>query len=67
MTSESGRLLTEDEAAAYLRVRPRTLQRWRQLSRGPRYTRAGRRILYRMADLQEYLREQERGRPTTPE
>jgi excisionase family DNA binding protein len=60
MTTEPGRLLTEDEAAAYLRVRPRTLQRWRQLHRGPKFTRAGRRILYRMADLQQYLREQER-------
>jgi excisionase family DNA binding protein len=60
MTTEPDQLLTEDEAAAYLRVRPRTLQRWRQLGRGPRFTRAGRRILYRMADLQAYLREQER-------
>jgi excisionase family DNA binding protein len=60
MTTEPGQLLTEDEAATYLRVRPRTLQRWRQLGRGPKFTRAGRRILYRMADLQAYLREQER-------
>jgi excisionase family DNA binding protein len=60
MTSDPNRLLTEDEAADYLRVRPRTLQRWRQLGRGPKFTRAGRRILYRMADLQQYLREQER-------
>jgi excisionase family DNA binding protein len=60
MTTDPGRLLTEEEAAAYLRVRPRTLQRWRQLDRGPTFTRAGRRILYRMADLQDYLREQER-------
>jgi excisionase family DNA binding protein len=60
MTTEPGRLLTEDEAAEYLRVRPRTLQRWRQLGRGPRFTRAGRRILYRLADLEAYLREQER-------
>jgi hypothetical protein len=59
MTSQPNRLLTEEEAAAYLRVRPRTLQRWRQLSRGPKYTRAGRRILYRVADLEVYLREQE--------
>jgi excisionase family DNA binding protein len=60
MTSDPNRLLTEDEAADYLRVRPRTLQRWRQLGRGPKFTRAGRRILYRMADLEHYLREQER-------
>jgi excisionase family DNA binding protein len=60
MTSDPNRLLTEDEAADYLRVRPRTLQRWRQLGRGPTFTRAGRRILYRMADLEQYLREQER-------
>lgn len=60
MTTEPGQLLTEDEAAEYLRVRPRTLQRWRQLGRGPRFTRAGRRILYRLADLEAYLREQER-------
>ncbi len=60
MTTDPGALLTEREAASYLRVAPRTMQRWRQLGRGPAYTRAGRRILYRMADLQEYLRDQER-------
>jgi hypothetical protein len=31
-----------------------------RLGRGPKFTRAGRRILYRMADLEAYLREQER-------
>jgi excisionase family DNA binding protein len=60
MPSDPSRLLTEDEAADYLRVRPRTLQRWRQLGRGPKFTRAGRRVLYRMGDLEAYLREQER-------
>jgi excisionase family DNA binding protein len=55
MTTDPGRPLTEREAAEYLRVAPRTLQRWRQLGRGPRFVRAGRRVLYRQRDLDDWL------------
>jgi excisionase family DNA binding protein len=55
MTTDPGRPLTEREASEYLSVAPRTLQRWRQLGRGPKYVRAGRRVLYRKRDLDDWL------------
>jgi hypothetical protein len=54
-------LLTEAEAAAYLRVRPRTLQDWRVRAVGPRFVRySGRGVRYRMADLGAWLASKER-------
>lgn len=53
-------LLTEVEAAAYLRLRPDTLAKWRMRKRGPAWvatseTRAGR-VLYRVGDLLAWVR-----------
>ena len=42
-------------AAEYLGLHPRTLDNWRSQDRGPRYGRIGRRIIYRVADLEEFL------------
>jgi hypothetical protein len=42
-------------AAAHLGICPRTLDNWRSQSRGPRYIRVGRRVVYRLADLECYL------------
>ena len=47
--------LTQDEAAKYLRVSARTLERHRVAGSGCRFCRAGRRILYRREDLDAYL------------
>ena len=48
--------LTNDEAAEYLRVSPATLDVWRCTRRyALPYTRAGRRILYRLSDLEHFL------------
>jgi excisionase family DNA binding protein len=56
------RLLTQDEAAEYLRVSPRTLQRWRtEAGTGPPWHRAGRRVVYRQRDLDAWL-EQDRAK-----
>jgi len=47
-------LLTPAEAAAYLRLRPNTLARWRCDGTGPRFIGGGgrgRRVTYRRADL----------------
>jgi hypothetical protein len=52
--------LTQEEAAAELKVCERTLDRWRRLDEGPPITRLGRRILYRRSSLQAWLRTQER-------
>jgi Helix-turn-helix domain len=51
--------LTQDEAAAALRVCERTLDRWRRLREGPPITKLGRRILYRRSSLQIWLHARE--------
>jgi excisionase family DNA binding protein len=42
-------------AAEYVGLHPRTLENWRSQGRGLRYLRVGRRIVYRIADLEAYL------------
>jgi hypothetical protein len=51
---DEGEVLLEDaEAAAYLRIGPRTLQRLRQSGTGPPVIQISRRrLVYRLADLQ---------------
>jgi excisionase family DNA binding protein len=43
--------LTTDEAAAYLRIEPRTLANMRHRGTGPHFHKHGGRILYRTHDL----------------
>ncbi|MFL6587209.1 MAG: helix-turn-helix transcriptional regulator [Luteimonas sp.] len=50
--------LTIDEAAAELRVCAFTLKRWRAQRRGPKHVHIGRRVFYRVADLQAWIDEQ---------
>jgi excisionase family DNA binding protein len=47
--------MTEDEAAAYLDLRPTTLASWRNKNVGPAYLKVGRLIRYRQADLDAWL------------
>jgi hypothetical protein len=35
-------------------ISPRTLERWRWLKAGPRYLKIGGRVVYRLADVEEY-------------
>lgn len=51
--------LTQDEAAAELKICERTLDRWRRLGEGPPITKLGRRVLYRRSSLQAWLRTRE--------
>lgn len=46
------RYLTNEEAAAYLRLSPRTLEKQRVLGGGPRFRKFGRRVLYAIEDLE---------------
>jgi hypothetical protein len=46
--------VTEVEAADYLRTTVRVLRALRRASIGPPYARVGRRIIYRLTDLQEW-------------
>ncbi|MGI4813419.1 MAG: helix-turn-helix transcriptional regulator [Janthinobacterium lividum] len=45
------RFLTNDEAAALLRLSPRTLEKHRVIGGGPRFRKFGRRVMYAVVDL----------------
>ena len=48
------RYLTNDEAAAFLRLSPRTLEKQRVIGGGPRFRKFGRRVLYAIEDLEAW-------------
>lgn len=48
-------LLTQAETAELLRLSERTLERWRVLGGGPVFCKLGKRVLYRRADLDEWI------------
>lgn len=47
--------LTTAEAARYTLLSPRTLERMRLTGMGPKYTKAGRRVIYGRRGLDEWL------------
>jgi hypothetical protein len=49
-------LLTQREAADALRLSERTLERYRVSGDGPPFVRAGKRIMYRPADLDGWVK-----------
>lgn len=51
----NGPLRTPDEAAEILRTPATTLQWWRTTGRGPKYVKIGRRVFYRLVDLDEFV------------
>jgi hypothetical protein len=48
-------VLNTKEAAAYLKVTVQTLATWRWRNIGPRWTKTGRSVKYRPADLDAFL------------
>ncbi len=52
------RYLTNDEAAEYLRLSPRTLEKQRVIGGGPRFRKFGRRVMYAVADLDAWAADQ---------
>lgn len=46
--------LTNAEAAAFLRLSPRTLEKQRIIGGGPRFHKFGRRVLYSIRDLESW-------------
>lgn len=48
------RYLTNDEAAAFLRLSPRTLEKQRVIGGGPRFRKFGRRVVYAIEDLEAW-------------
>jgi len=47
--------LTTPEAAAYLCIKPTTLEQWRWNGKGPRFIKLGRSVRYRQAHLDDFL------------
>lgn len=47
-------LLTNVEAAAYLKLSPRTLDRWRWAQRGPDFKKIGGAVRYTFSDLNRF-------------
>lgn len=56
----SSPLLTPEEAAEFLRTKPRTIERWRHAGGGPPFLKIGRRVCYRLSDLEGWLAQQRR-------
>jgi hypothetical protein len=60
------RYLTNDEAAAFLRLSPRTLEKQRVLGGGPRFRKFGRRVMYALADLEAWAESRAFGMTSDP-
>jgi len=56
MTDMDSPFLDTKQAAAYLHLAPRTLANKRSRGEGPRFQSAGGRRLYRISDLDAYIR-----------
>jgi excisionase family DNA binding protein len=54
MVHES-KLLTEDEAAELVGLSVRTLQAWRSRGVGPAYVHVGRKVRYRLSDINRWI------------
>jgi hypothetical protein len=48
------RYLTNDEAADFLRLSPRTMEKQRVIGGGPRFRKFGRRVMYSVTDLEAW-------------
>ena len=51
-------LLTQEQAAAYIGVKPPTLASWRHFGKGPKYRKVGRSAFYKIADVEVWLDKQ---------
>lgn len=56
-------LLTPEEAAAILRLSPRSLERWRYARNGPPYVRVMGSVRYEAASLEAWLRSRTSAKP----
>lgn len=57
-TPSSISIMTIEEAAEMLRTPVSTLRYWRHMKRGPKAGRVGGRLMYRQADLEQWLDDQ---------
>jgi predicted DNA-binding transcriptional regulator AlpA len=56
--SPQERLLSQEEAAVVIGVKPPTLAMWRHQGKGPRFLKLGRSCFYRPRDIETWLDEQ---------
>ncbi|VVE82990.1 helix-turn-helix transcriptional regulator [Pandoraea sputorum] len=61
------RYLTNDEAAEYLRLSPRTLEKQRVIGNGPKFRKFGRRVMYAVADLDAWANQRSYETTSDPE
>jgi predicted DNA-binding transcriptional regulator AlpA len=52
------RLLSQEESAVVIGVKPPTLAAWRHYGKGPRYIKVGRSAFYKMEDIENWLDQQ---------
>lgn len=61
MTPQPIPLMTIDELAAYLNVRPATIRAWRLNGTGPTPIRVGGSLRWRQADVDAWITDQQKG------
>ena len=66
-SAQPQRYLTNDEAAEYLRLSPRTLEKQRVLGGGPKFRKFGRRVMYAVVDLDAWAAERSFESTSEPE
>lgn len=62
--ARTARLLTTDDLAAMVGVKPRTVERWRAAGEGPPFMLFGRAIRYHPARVQAWMLAREQGTPS---
>ena len=61
------RYLSNEEAADFLRLSPRTLEKQRVIGGGPRFRKFGRRVMYALMDLEAWADARSFGMTSDPE
>lgn len=59
----STKYLTTDEVADLCRTSSETVRYWRHIGRGPRGFKLGRRVLYAVEDVEQWIDEAQRSHP----
>lgn len=54
LNSTATPFLSNAEAAVFLKLSPRTLEKMRVIGGGPRFRKFGRRVLYKLNDLEQW-------------
>jgi predicted DNA-binding transcriptional regulator AlpA len=60
-------LLSQRQAADFLCLSQRTLERWRVTGTGPAYAKLGRRVAYRQADIEAWITAHVRSSTSEPQ